>query len=310
MPKKPGVRLTAVPSLKSSAGKLRVKQRVLMGLIAAGFLCGPLALWRSSSTPAPVVQNNVPLEASSTPAVEAAAIVAEDFLSGRPSSLPTAADVPQNLGRTDSGSIPHGPLELSGVRGTSSPTQNQKVYPYAYIVTFSFRADTGVMYKLNVVLHSTTASAGKKFVLAAAPSLEPYPVQGAVEDVPAVDPGGAVLEQRPGIAEDAVNRWARAYIGGDPGALKQEANTDGDPGNQFAPLSGFSLEGAPEVLDVRDRGSGAYWVARVRLTLKRDSFLSVVDYDVLIKNDGVGRVVAWGTPGEGVVLQPQGNAVR
>lgn len=297
-------KLTAVPALKSSAGKLKVKQRVLMGLIAAGFLCGPLALWRSSSTPAPIVQANVPIEASSTKAQEAARLIAEDYLAGRPTTFPTAEGVPADFERGESGALAHGPLVLSGVTYTHDETESEEIFAQSWDVAFSFRADSGTSYKIHVLLHATKPE--QVLVLAASPSISQLatPVPGVT--IPEMGQAGVKLQAVPAIVPDAVTRWANAFVGGSADALKQEANVGGDPANQYQPLTGFTLQGSPAVRDVSDRGDGK-WIVRVRLGLAKDSFSTSADYDVLVLNDGVGHVVAWGTPGSGGSLEQQGN---
>jgi hypothetical protein len=123
--------------------------------------------------------------------------------------------------------------------------------------------------------------------------------------------GGELLENAPAIVTTAVTEWAKVYVGSDAEALKAHVNVNGDASFSYTPLGGgFGLLNA-RVLGVTptDRLEKGY-AARVRLQLQKGSFITSTEYDVLVNDDAVGRVVAWGAPGSAPALEARGNRNR
>lgn len=304
-------KLTAVPSLKSSAKSLKLKQRVLFGLIAAGFLCGPLGLLISANKDYVVPPLQRSLIDRFPDVVPFARLVAEDYLSGRATVLPTAKDVPQDFGRSGAvPALPHGDLELAGVIAT--PDRTAEV-GQSFLVTFQFRADSGVLYQVRLIVHPVPANGVTRYVLGAVPTLTPFPAVAGSDALAQMGLAGEVAETVPGLVDEAITRWGRAYTSGDPKALKDEVNVGAgvSPQNEYLPLVGFALENTPQRLAATRATwiQGEFYLARVRLMLQKDGFRTSTDYDVLVQNDGTGHVVAWGAPGTGSALRPQANRI-
>jgi hypothetical protein len=298
-------KLTAVPSLKSSKSALRLKQNIILSVLCAGFLMGPLGMIISANKTIPTPVVNVPLEAQTYGVVSFARTVAEDYLSGRATLLPAAKDVPQDFGRgTDSGAMAHGNLDLISVKIPSVQTEGVGV---SYAVTFRFQSDAASLWQIQIIVHP----GGGQPVLGALPSLTPFVVQGnfgANGTLDQIGLGGALIEVPPAVVSKAVTDWAKVYVGSDAEALKEHVNVNGDAAYSYTPLvGGFTL------LDTRVFGvttapslpSG--YIARVRLHLQKGSFITSTEYDVLVIDDSVGHVLAWGAPGSGPNLTPQGN---
>ena len=298
-------KLTAVPSLKSSKSTLRLKQNIILSVLCAGFLMGPLGLIISANKtiPAPIV--NIPLEAQTYKVVAFARTAAEDYLSGRVTQLPTAKDVPQDFGRgATSGPMAHGALDLISV---TVPSVQTKDVGASFAVTFRFQSDAAAMWQIQVIVHP----GGGQPVLGALPSLSPFNIQGNFGSngtLSQVGLGGEPLEVVPAIVTKAVSEWAKAYASGDPEVLKEHVNVNGNASYTFTPLlGGFSLL-ENRVLSVTTAPSlPSGYVARVRLHLQRGSYIASTEYDVLVVDDSIGHVLAWGAPGSGPNLTPQGN---
>jgi hypothetical protein len=307
-------KLTAVPSLKSSKSTLRLKQNIILSALIAGFLMGPLGFIISANRSVEVPQVNTGAEVLGVQnqisgLVSFARTVAEDYLSGRATLLPTAKDVPQDFGRgAESGPMAHGALDLISVLTTSATTETAGGVSYA--VTFRFQSDGASMWQLEIIVHP----GGGQPVLGALPSLTPFTVQGNFGSNGTQDQmglGGELIEVTPAVVTNAVDAWAKAYVGGDPEALKQHVNLNGDASFSYTPLGGgFSLTSS-RVLGVTaslkvEKG----YAARVRLQLQKGSFTTSTEYDVLVTDDAVGHVVAWGAPGTAPSLEPRGNRNR
>lgn len=85
----------SVPAARSRIDTLKVRRRLILGallLAAAAGIIATFAWLNSSSTPA-ASSDNASLQATSL-----ARIVAIDYLSGKPTTVPTAKDVPANFG--------------------------------------------------------------------------------------------------------------------------------------------------------------------------------------------------------------------
>jgi len=302
-------KLTAVPSLKSSKSALRLKQNIILSVLCAGFLMGPLGLIIGANKSVEVPQVNLPLEVQTFGVVSFARTAAEDYLSGRSTQLPTAKDVPQDFGRgADSAAMAHGALDLISVRTTSATTESAG--GVSFVVTFRFQSDGASMWQLQIIVHPS----GGQPVLGALPSLTPFTIQGNFGSNGTQDQmglGGEPIEVIPSVVNNAVDAWAKVYVGGDPEALKQHVNLNGDASYSYTPLGGgFSLLDARVLSAASTTLLEKGYAARVRLQLQKGTYTTSTEYDVLVVDDSVGHVVAWGAPGTAPTLEPRGNRNR
>jgi hypothetical protein len=246
---------------------------------------------------------------------------AEDYLSGHGTKLPVAKDVPSDLGSGSNGTtgMPHEPLSVSEVKWTSgySTVDGQRS---GVRVRFLLRS-SGVMYNLDVQVFFDYDSRGVPPVLAGVPTLTPLVNPARVGQVPGIDTPGIASDGPSGsdasTMDDAIKRWAVAFVGGDPAALKNEVNVGGAPENEYQPLIGVQLNGDPDRLGAKLRPQDgdsetpdeAYYIVRVRLPLVQNGFAVASEYDLLVKRGSPANVVAWSVPGYGDQLVPQANAL-
>jgi hypothetical protein len=122
----------------------------------------------------------------------------------------------------------------------------------------------------------------------------------------------------------AVTSWAQAFTSGDATTLRQQVG-DPDPSHTYLPLRGLdgavpTVGAAAWVMDTSgsDPVRTDRMVVRVTLTLPwsgrattSSTTAATTEYDLLVEQAGSAapRVVAWGGPGTGPVLQPYMNAI-
>lgn len=184
--------------------------------------------------------------------------------------------------------------------------------------------DTGMRtsdtrYYLTQVMVEVTKKSG--VVVLTKPSIIPVP--------PSVAEGSGQLGTWPNTvpgtlpqpAVEAIDKWALAYVGPDPVALKLAT---GDPTveNAYTPLAGVKdvsvqIGQSAFIVSSKDEKTSDLMVATVTLTLDRkaddnQTSLPTATLDLLIDqvNSGSPKVVAWGSPGTGHLLTPYENAVN
>lgn len=307
-------RLSAVPALRSNAAKLKLKQRSAMMIGITLMLLGPLSmLINVTSNDADVPYQLPPWFSSRGDIIAFAHAAAEDYLGGHGTKLPVAKDVPADLGSGNSGTtaMAHEPLIVSDVNWATGGGVR---------VQFLLRAN-GVMYNLDVQVLFDRSARRPPPVLAGVPTLTPLINPAPVGQIPGIDVPGVASDGPSGsdasTIDEAIKRWAVAYVGGDPAALKNEVNVGGNPEFEYQPLVGVQLNGEPDRLGAKLRpapgdpsvADNAYYIVRVRLPLMQNSFEVASEYDLLVRRGSPANVVAWSIPGFGDTLVPQFNHV-
>lgn len=306
MPKR---NLTAIPAARSSAKSLKRKQWLIIGAWIALASLGPLSFCTVMTRPelAPAaVGNTFPADY-----VGFAEVAAKDFLDGRPTALPATREVDPSFGFTNNTvGFEYRSMVLHSVYDASVP-QGEGTRAIT-IVTFRVQTDSGDLYDLSVTL----ADDGRDHpVLAALPTIR-RSVLAATDAAPPVNYSDApgALDPSPQMLT-AVQQWLEAYLADDRPQLKMLVNgatPDGDaPDGDYVGLGGYELAGTPTLVSVVPAAGGDVAYARVRfgLTAGADGFSAQNELDLLLSrySSNDPRVVAWGAPGTGPVLEPFRN---
>lgn len=299
---------TAIPAARSSARSLRIKQWLIIGAWIVLASLGPLSFVmtvRHGGAAAPVA---VPAQIP-TADVAFAQVVAEDFLAGRGTVMPVTEDLDASLGFGSGAAtaFPYRNLVFNSFYEGTVP--HERGLQRITIVTFRVQHRDGALYDLSVTL----AKDGRgRPVLSALPYLR-RSVLAATDSLPAVNyasAAGSITASNQ--IRTAIEQWARAYVADDREQLKVLINgaTGGDaPAGDYIGLGSYTLAATPEVLSVVPHTTLAdHAYARIRFVFSggADGFTATNELDVLVSrfasNDP--RVVAWGAPGTGPVLQP------
>ena len=132
---------------------------------------------------------------------------------------------------------------------------------------------------------------------------------------------GVEIKQADGDVVEAINKWAAAYVGSDPAALKL-ATGDPDKNHVYIPLGGLKAVGVEisrSGVILEGDGLSNEMIAEVELSLDRKEVnergqqymsLPATKMDVLVKdwNTGSPTVTAWGAAGAGHLLTAYENA--
>lgn len=294
-------RWAVIPAQRSSAPLLRIKLRIVLGLLLFAAVTGPLAFLisvsiagSSSGVIAPVV--NPQGEAFGTQIVR-------EYLSGTGVSLPVAEGLDPKLGR---------PVEpvATQVLSVDFVAVNQAVIAGSSVETFTYTARlvNGVTVQVAVPLSYTEQGP----VLVATPSLLPVPEfaeRTTTVDVLDWSDQPKISPSIPDATRTAVREWAVAYIAGD-GAALQRLTGDQDPAARYLGLVGVTLVDvrALRMFPIDDTTS----VVRVEVLFSLtgvDGYRSATEFDLLIVDPTLPnpRVQAWGPPGSGPTLKPYQN---
>ena len=302
------IKISAVPATRLSVRSLRIRQNAVLIAVLIAALCGPLALFRSSSSVSTSAQAYEVPEKT----VAFATRIAEDFLAGTPTDLPVAAGVDPTFGSGAAGA------------GTDLDVSHLTVYSSFSSLVNGTLVDA-VRFNVDVgseplwLWVSVSYDGSNRPVLAAQPSFLPKVVaQSGVTTAPKF---AGATEEIPALVRDRVDRWAEAYVSGDSDTLKVLVNDELAPlGGSYAGLQGFSCEqGCSRVLwaapSARLEG---FAIVRVELVLQYSatngdgmsaSRTLTSHMDLLVRGwrSDAPRVQAWGPAGSGDVLYPYSN---
>lgn len=178
------------------------------------------------------------------------------------------------------------------------------------------RDDAGMRYRVEVLV--ATNSVGEVAVIGT-PSL--LPVAPSSQWAAGVSPWpNHRTTTAPDPVGTAVGAWVEAFTSGDPAKLRLTVG-DPDPAHAYMPMTGavgadHEVTSAAWVLDGAGEQTDTLLVqVRVRFDWpdvdNRKSGRAGATYDLLVQgaDSAAPRVVAWGGPGTGPVLEPFGNAV-
>lgn len=310
---------TAVPATRSSKRALRVKQNILIAAVLIGFFMGPLAMFMASRASSNIPSVPTPLP---TPAIAFSEIVARDYVAGRATSMPVAKGVPQDLGFTSSEPAPlkGGVVVFDRVSYSSIGASE--------LTLVRFRVVTPDQKVMNLTVPVTT-DARNRLVLAALPSLTPA-LFAATEELPQPAPNRDtypdLVETIPKPVTEIAAAWADAYAANNSQQLRVIVGGGASApqeGNYFG-LGGFTVSRAPTVQwAVLRPGDLAFMRVSFQLSEVAESddpavgeapasvkgFTPSVELDLLVADWSTNspRVVAWGAPGLGPMLEPYEN---
>jgi hypothetical protein len=289
---------TAIPAQRSSAAVLKVKLWLVLGVLALGFVMGPIALVIALSHRGGPAASSPPSTVGST-ASALAQIAASEYIAGQPYTIPVAAGMnPDHGAPQGSQPLPNATLTYAGA-SPHAPLDGIQFSIQKFLVTSG-----SSIYRLDLLMESTPQGP----VLGAQPGLLPYVPAPSGTDQRldfSNDPGA--LQATPSNLQEQINRWATAYASGDSQTLALLAN---HPGN-YSALSGFTVASQPRILSVVQT-SGGNLIVRISLLLSPNNahgFQSTTELDLLVRTgSGIPEIVAWGPPGD-EPLAPYSNVV-
>jgi hypothetical protein len=298
--------VTAVPSQRDSQTVVKMKVYAILGAAALSAFLGVLSFvaWVVFTPDVPTAEALLPQGRAMSE------LVARDFLAGRTTAVPVAADVdPSFGGRTYSmrdderREVPVTSISpLSFSRETLvTPDATQDYEIHSYLVS-----SRGRLLRLDVTLLITPEGP----VLAAQPSLQAVPTPS--ESYAPLDYRQFSSTGDPTVNDKVtakVAAWAAAFSSNDAQALRDVTGDQASPG-EYIGLGGFKVADTPRVLRTLPVGESAL-LLRVQLLLSDvgdDGAVVSADYDVLVHDafSELPKVVAWG-PAGAPTLEPQMN---
>ena len=254
-----------------------------------------------------------------TSSVSFAEIVARDFLAGRPTVMPVAEGVPQNLGfnQNDPTAMEGAALVFDRVfAGASGGTPLVLV---RFRVTQQLTVDRAPVVRVyNLTVPLVRDLAGRD-LLAGLPSLTPATFAASdsvVEPAPDPDTTFGFTENLPEPVKRQVTEWAKAFASDDRAQLKNLVGGGADAAaatGEYLGLAGFSLARDPVIpwAVVLDQTASRGYLRATLLVAdsSANGYTASVSYDLLVLDwsTPTPRVVAWGPPGSGQTLVPYAN---
>lgn len=306
--------LSAVPASRSSLPILKIRRRVVLGLLIFTSCVGLFAGLAWLLAPSQVISAEAP---RSEPAIALATTVAHDYLAGRDTIVPAGTGVDVKF--ADNGPvIPKARITFAGSsQYRLGDAQSLGVEKVTFDVIDPSPEEAPRAYKLTVLM----AHAPTGWVLSASPSIEPAQL-AKEQDIPGYKElfttGGepsqlGKLPQAEGIRSQ-VEKWAELYAaeGANSDALFSLTG-DTDSSRTYDGLGGWKTldvsirsyltgENGPET--AADFGS-TWVVVRLALVLEPPAATGstvTAEYDVLLqpeKNPAAPPVTAWGPAGVG-----------
>ena len=274
----------AIPAVRSNATNVNLRFYIILLVLLFSAISGPIAIVLSMThkTPPAVVSNS---DFSSSRAI--AYIAANDYLNGRPISAPLAAGLNPNMS-TDGTANNQLPYKSFTYIGQESKIEHGNPYELNY---FLVTANSNLF-----ILTVVTRTENGITAIASIPSITVYNTKS--EAVSPVSYTGDPLEKTNGLPEPVatvINSWAAAYVNGDSQEIKIVTNQQGD----FPVLTGFKLDGDPQIGTVLQSGNNYLVRVTLKLNYENSKFFSSSAYDILI--DSVGsqqpHVVSWAPAG-------------
>lgn len=311
--------LTAVPATRSSLPLLKIRRRLVVGVLGVAVLSGfaSTGAWLLTDTTPPAA-----VVLPSAPAVALAETVARDFLAGRKSAVPAVHDVTSDFTPLATGPDAPKPMTVQALTFSGSQPWKLGDGSSAALVTeqetFTALVD-GQLYDITVPM----VQSGKSWYLGAAPSIAPA-ATGTDQSGESID-YSKLYPSLGGGTSDLPNDGYRTQIAKWAGIYAKAGKADGDllaitddvsPENHtYSGLGGWSVVGEPTIGSVV-KVSTPYpgFIVRVGLVLRSPAAngptLST-DYDLYLRSDRNPTqppVVAWGAAGSYKSLQPYINA--
>jgi hypothetical protein len=292
-------RWTQIPAQRSPKSLLQAKFYVVVALLGAAALLGPISFILALAQSGP----ELPATGDELPeALAQAETVAVAFLTGQTTRVPATAGAALPSGPA---ALPARAIAWSGFETGTDSITGRAFEVHAFLVTTAEQ-----LLELHVTMTLTEAGP----ILAALPALSPV-VAPAEEAVPALDYTN--IDQEPvnqGVLETRVTAWARAYANvpgpdTDQARALKDATGDTRPDYHYPGLTGFSAQDV-ELISAVGVGSSVVVRARVEL-LGPGGFTSTSDFDLLVSDVTTDRplITAWGPAGSALELRPGANAV-
>lgn len=315
MPKHP---FSAVPAARSSAPILKIKLYTVLGAVLLAAALGPISFIIASSQAA----SQGPVTAEVDYAASGfARLVAEDYLSGRATSVPVSEDVDPYFGGSQSTAEKRLPLPYSALTLISSEESSDAASGQVYEISKFVFLLNGKPMRVDVTMLKTADGP----VLAASPALRTVDVTAESHERVNYYASATFEEGAPPnpAVSTKIQEWAAAYFADDQKTL---TDLTGDPmGGTYAGLGGFVLARNVQISShvVADpvtipvvNGVTPNEPVYVRVQAwvhpvgAEQSVLSN-EYDLLILDAGTAqpKVVAWGAAGS-APLAPFSNSNR
>lgn len=313
----------AVPAARSSSASLKIRRRVVLGLLVFAIVVSLLALLASRGSGESGGASSGDLIA--TPVVAFAEEAARDYLDAKTTDVPVATGVDPTFGYgREAEPFQWSGLNLAGIGSRSYGDSGRPVSLVTFYVQIKqpeiVDEETVFNPKLYTLTIPMVSSAGTYPRLAATPSLLPTDFNdGSSDEVPGLDVSQYALAAD-GASEEVkkvIRDWAFAFAeGGYKDEVLKRITGDQRPEATYTGLGGWDLERLEilGVLPAPDEGVG--YVARVRLAIAPPAATgpsTETEYEVWVAQEEAGQanppVIAWGTAGTAETLLPYQNAV-
>lgn len=324
----------AVPAARSRLSSLKVRRRLVFGLLIGAAAAGLISAmaWLTYSPPATEQAAD-----SATPAVALATQVAREYLAGVPTTVSYATGVDPTFGFTAGETKP---FPVAGGPNVASVTATDMAGRDVTLVRYYVALDQQTPVKDTATGATTTEK--KRFyyqltvpmivptigtpVLAATPTLQPF-VGTPPKQLDGMDPNALPEAKRgndlPSNVVKQVNAWANTFAAaGVDSEQLQLLTKDDNPEHKYSGLGEWTVAGTPEVVGALpapvsenpDDPNPGGWIVRTRLVLtppagNGPSVQS--EYDVWVAGNGDDAqppVIAWAPAGSYDLMQPYMNA--
>lgn len=308
----PRFNMVAVPATHSSLPLLKIRRRIVLGLLVASILSGFLALVISlASRPAAPVATGTDNRSAAL-----AEVAARDFLAQRNSTVPAASGVSTEWApaQVDQDNAPK-PVDVSSLTlsGVTAQKLGDAADQVVDLVKFVAVID-GAPFELTVPM--TVPAGADSPVLGGQPALVPAKLAKTDEAKPidlnnyaTAQDGGAL----PQGVQDSIKDWAAKFAaeGKDSRALRDVTN-DQDQSRTYSGLGGWKAEvtSLGRSVPVTNEKTGNGIIVRVNLALTSPATNGPTlntAYDVYVLYSGkeaAPPVVAWGPAGSAAELTP------
>ncbi len=313
----------AVPAARSSASVLKIRRRIVLGLLVLAIVMSLVALLMSRGSGGSDVASAGDLIA--TPVVAFSEEAARDFLDAKPTDVPVATGVDPTFGYDqDAQPFQWSGLNLAGIGSREFGDDRRPVSLVTYYVQIKQPEIVDKETVFNPKLYRLTvpmvSAAGTYPRLAAQPSLLPTDFNDGTTD----DVAGLNVEQYSqavdGASEEVtkvIRDWGFAFVeGGYKDEVLKRITGDTRPEATYTGLGGWSLDKLSIVGVLPAPVEGEGYVARVVLAITPPAGTgpnAEAEYDVWVAQTEAGQanppVIAWGTAGTAETLLPYQNAV-
>lgn len=296
-----------------------MKRGVWLSIIMAPILAIVALMWyMDSQNPPPTPKPPTSLEINDSIGKNAAITTVEAWLASEPQPIPGATLISWNGYITQKKPAIADPETRETAAGVIIPEWDREIH------YFSASAANGMLFQVTLEVDVDETLGARVEAIPFAEPLVPT-VSGGWDDAGEPWYGYLSAQATPSITS-SVEAWVQAYVGGNPGALR---NIVGDPNENhfYLPMSGIqkaSVTVERVAYKPSDDPNAAVEknpstvLARIKVELlwkgqvqeNAESFATYT-LDLLIENADTAspRVVAWGGPGSGASLERYGNAV-